>query len=119
MVHGSHILLLALLLIAADAHRPSTFFDTASGGNEDDSETEFPRQAYVTLVTTPSYAIGAETLAKVSRFFIGKRCVPIFPLPCIRSFMYALVCLSFFLYASLFDGLLCLQLRSRGGTNPQ
>jgi len=27
---------------------------------------EFPREAYVTLVTTPEYVIGAETLAKVN-----------------------------------------------------
>jgi len=33
----------------------------------DDTEA-FARDAYVTLVTTPAYAVGAETLAKVSRY---------------------------------------------------
>ena len=33
--------------------------------NGDLDANEFPREAYVTLVTTPEYVIGAETLAKV------------------------------------------------------
>ena len=38
----------------------------AARAQPDDTEA-FEREAYVTLVTTPAYALGAETLAKVSR----------------------------------------------------
>jgi hypothetical protein len=33
-----------------------------------------PREAYVTLVTTPSYAIGAQTLAKVGVQMLSGQC---------------------------------------------
>ena len=62
------VVMVALLMCAASARVPAFGSPMASPGmaSAAGDDRDFPRQAYVTVVTTPAYVIGAETLAKVS-----------------------------------------------------
>lgn len=61
--------MVALLMCAASARVPAFGSPMASPGmaSAAGDDRDFPRQAYVTVVTTPAYVIGAETLAKCLR----------------------------------------------------
>ena len=71
----------ALLLCAASARSSPDAGERGAGAGD-----VFARQAYVTLVTTPAYVIGAQTLAKVgavrvpcARVRLRRCCPPVVP----------------------------------------